>query len=222
MLQPPPLVDPLRHGLLPHTRQIRRMIHPHLHPVGPELLDQRRQQRRTARLRCLSRAPQRVREHAQPQLRVRAHRPAQRLEQLALRLADVQRREEDAPPRGPDPGLQGLVELRGRLDDLDLVAAEVEARGDAVELARQRGQGPDGAWRRDIGVCCRGRGASPSVARVSTGGSSWDPGWSGEGGGAGAGSACAAGTGPGEHDDLDDVRPERLLSVGSIRGINHC
>lgn len=193
------------------------MIHPHFHPVCPKLLHQRRQQRSTARLGRLPRAPQRVREHAELQLRVRPHRIPQRLEELALRLANVQRREEDAPSRGPDAGFEGLVELGWGLDDLDLVAVEVEARGDAIELTCDRGQGPERACGSAIGVCGCG-GAPSSLAGVSTGGSSGDPG-PGEGEGTGAGSACAAGAGPSEHDGRTNLDNVQAVIAGTYQEI---
>lgn len=78
MLQPPPLIHPPRHVFLPQPRQVRRMIHPDLDPLGPELLDQRRQQRRRARRGRLARPAQRVRQHAELQLWFRAERFTER------------------------------------------------------------------------------------------------------------------------------------------------
>lgn len=140
MLQPPALIDPLRHDPLPHPRQVGRMIHPHLHPPSPKLLHQRRQQRSTARPRRLPRAPQRIGQDAERQPFIFPHRLPQRLEQLPLRLANVQRRQENARLGAADACLERLVELGRGLEDLDLVALEVEAGRDAVEFSGEGGK----------------------------------------------------------------------------------
>ena len=96
MLQAPALVDPPRDVPLAQARQVRRVVHADLDAAGTELGHQRRQQRRARGIRRLARAAERVRQDAQLQLRVARQGLAQRLDQLALGLADVQRREEDA------------------------------------------------------------------------------------------------------------------------------
>ncbi|EQK99891.1 hypothetical protein OCS_04400 [Ophiocordyceps sinensis CO18] len=93
---PPALVDAPGHIPLAQPRQVGCVIHAHLDARGPELGHQRRQQRRARRLRRLARASEGVGQHAEAQLWVAPKRVAQRLEQVALRLANVKRREEDA------------------------------------------------------------------------------------------------------------------------------
>jgi hypothetical protein len=96
MLQAPALVDTLRDMLLSQTRQVGRVVHPNLHPIGPKLLYQRHQQRGARRFGRLARASQCVGQDAQLQRRILPQRLPQRGNELALRLANVQRRQEYA------------------------------------------------------------------------------------------------------------------------------
>lgn len=103
MLQSPSLIDPLRHILLLQPRQIRRMIHPYLHPISPKLLHQRRKKRSTRWIRRLASAAQCIRQDAKRQVRVLPQRLSQRLDELLFRFSNVQRRQEYPLFRIPYP-----------------------------------------------------------------------------------------------------------------------
>lgn len=180
VLQPPPFINPLGNVLLPQPRQVGRVIHADLDPVRAKLRHQRRQQRSARRVGRLPRAAQRIAQDAQLEPRRPSQRLLQRLDELLLRLANVQRRQEDAASgvadsvlvlaSAPDvpfvlvggtaaaqvaslatkavsSNLERLVKLGRRLDDADLVAPDVEARGQAVQLADERRQGSDAGHR---------------------------------------------------------------------------
>lgn len=106
MLQTPSLIDSLGDVFLPQARQIWRVIHADFDPRATEFRHEGHQQRGTRRIGSFASTPKAIRQYAQLELGIAAHRILQRSDEVLFRLPNVQRGEKDSSFRRSDSVLR--------------------------------------------------------------------------------------------------------------------